>query len=79
MEFIQGGRVDDLQYLADANIDRNKVSLELARIFNQMVFINGWFHAVSLILIHWMNCFVTFSNQDPHPGKNVNLGGQTTI
>jgi aarF domain-containing kinase len=47
MEYIQGARVDDLAYLADANIDRNKVALELSRIFNQMVFINGWFHAVS--------------------------------
>lgn len=46
MEYIKGGRVDDLKYLADANIDRNKVALELSRIFNQMVFINGWFHAV---------------------------------
>lgn len=46
MEYIQGGRVDDLKYLSDANIDRNKVALELSRIFNQMVFINGWFHAV---------------------------------
>ncbi|KAG6850144.1 hypothetical protein H0H93_000529 [Arthromyces matolae] len=45
MEYIQGGRVDDLQFLADANIDRNKVALELSRIFNQMVFVNGWFHA----------------------------------
>ncbi|TFK44716.1 ABC1 family-domain-containing protein [Crucibulum laeve] len=45
MEYIQGGRVDDLKYLADWNIDRNKVALELSRIFNQMVFINGWFHA----------------------------------
>lgn len=45
MEYIQGGRVDDLKYLADHNIDRNKVALELSRIFNQMVFINGWFHA----------------------------------
>ncbi|RDB16803.1 ABC1 family protein MCP2 [Hypsizygus marmoreus] len=45
MEYIQGGRVDDLTYLADADIDRNKVALELSRIFNQMVFINGWFHA----------------------------------
>ncbi|KAF9460710.1 ABC1 family-domain-containing protein [Collybia nuda] len=54
MEYIQGGRVDDLKYLADANIDRNKVALELSRIFNQMVFINGWFHAVT---------------QDPHPGN----------
>ena len=46
MEYIKGGRVDDLKYLADTNIDRNKVALELSRIFNQMVFINGWFHAV---------------------------------
>ncbi|OSD01357.1 ABC1-domain-containing protein [Trametes coccinea BRFM310] len=45
MEYIQGGRVDDLEYLSDHNIDRNKVSLELARIFCQMVHINGWFHA----------------------------------
>jgi aarF domain-containing kinase len=26
MEFIDGGRVDDLDFLAEANIDRNKVS-----------------------------------------------------
>ena len=45
MEFIEGGRVDDLQYLAKHNIDRNKVSVELSRIFSQMVFLNGWFHA----------------------------------
>jgi len=49
MEYIQGGRVDDLAYLARHSIDRNKVALELARIFNRMVFINGWFHAVSYI------------------------------
>lgn len=48
MEFIQGGRVDDLQYLAENSIDRNKVALELSRIFSQMVFVNGWFHAVSM-------------------------------
>jgi aarF domain-containing kinase len=51
MEYIQGGRVDDLPYLAEHGIDRNKVAIELSRIFNQMVFINGWFHAVSLRLI----------------------------
>jgi len=45
MEYIRGARVDDLAYLSDHNIDRNKVSLELARIFDQMVFVNGWFHA----------------------------------
>ena len=47
MEFIKGGRVDDLKYLSDHNIDRNKVAIELARIFGQMVHLNGWFHAVS--------------------------------
>jgi aarF domain-containing kinase len=51
MEYIQGGRVDDLEYLAQHKIDRNKVALELARIFNQMVFINGWFHAVRSTVI----------------------------
>ncbi|TFK85017.1 ABC1-domain-containing protein [Polyporus arcularius HHB13444] len=45
MEYIRGGRVDDLVYLSENNIDRNKVALELARIFSQMVHINGWFHA----------------------------------
>jgi aarF domain-containing kinase len=50
MEYIQGARVDDLAYLADKDIDRNKVALELSRIFSEMVFVNGWFHAVSVDL-----------------------------
>ncbi|KAF4620976.1 hypothetical protein D9613_000699 [Agrocybe pediades] len=45
MEYIQGGRVDDLEFLANSDIDRNKVAIELSRIFSQMVFVNGWFHA----------------------------------
>ncbi|KAJ7462338.1 ABC1 family-domain-containing protein, partial [Mycena galericulata] len=45
MEYIEGGRVDDLSYLASANINRNQVALEIAAIFNQMVLLNGWFHA----------------------------------
>ncbi|GAA96334.1 hypothetical protein E5Q_03000 [Mixia osmundae IAM 14324] len=44
MEYIQGGRVDDLKYLHDHNIDRNRVSQELSRIFSQMLYINGFFH-----------------------------------
>ncbi|KAH8993315.1 ABC1-domain-containing protein, partial [Lactarius hatsudake] len=47
MEFIEGARVDDLEYLAAHNIDRNKVSLELSRIFSQMVYLDGWFHAIA--------------------------------
>ncbi|POV97977.1 hypothetical protein PSTT_14725 [Puccinia striiformis] len=45
MEFIDGGRFDDLEYLAKHNIDRNKASQELTRIFSQMIYINGYFHA----------------------------------
>ncbi|KAG9316562.1 Rad9-domain-containing protein [Chiua virens] len=45
MEYIQGARVDDLTYLAEQGIDRNKVALELTRVFSQMVFLNGYFHA----------------------------------
>lgn len=45
MEYIDGARVDDLAYLKRFNIDRNQVSQELSRIFSQMVYINGFFHA----------------------------------
>lgn len=48
MEFIDGGRIDDLEYLAEHNIDRNAVALEVQRIFCQMVHLNGWFHAVRI-------------------------------
>ncbi|KAK0566241.1 hypothetical protein OC844_000844 [Tilletia horrida] len=45
IEFIHGRRPDDLAYLAKHNIDRNRVSQELSRIFAQMVYIHGFFHA----------------------------------
>jgi len=45
MEFIEGARVDNLDYLKQHKIDRNKVSQELARIFSQMLYLNGFFHA----------------------------------
>ncbi|GAA6023884.1 hypothetical protein JCM10207_000517 [Rhodosporidiobolus poonsookiae] len=45
MEFIQGGRVDDLDYLAQHNIDRNSVSREIAKICSRMIYITGFFHA----------------------------------
>ncbi len=38
MEYIKGARVDDLEFLAKHNIDRNDVSAELARAFNEMIF-----------------------------------------
>lgn len=45
MEYIDGARIDDLAYLKRHHIDRNQVSKELSRIFSQMVYINGFFHA----------------------------------
>ena len=45
MEYIDGARIDDLAYLKRHHIDRNQVSQELSRIFSQMVYINGYFHA----------------------------------
>ncbi|QRW14873.1 ABC1 family protein [Ceratobasidium sp. AG-Ba] len=45
MEYVKGGRVDDLEYLASHNIDRNVVSQELSRAFSEMVYIHGFFHA----------------------------------
>jgi aarF domain-containing kinase len=45
MEYIQGARVDNLEYLQQHGIDRNQVSQELSRIFSQMVYLNGFFHA----------------------------------
>jgi aarF domain-containing kinase len=38
MEYIEGGRVDDLTYLKDHGINRNKVAIELSNIFNEMVY-----------------------------------------
>ncbi|KAL7422830.1 hypothetical protein Q5752_002126 [Cryptotrichosporon argae] len=45
MEYIDGARIDDLAYLRDHAIDRNQVSQELARVFSQMVYLDGYFHA----------------------------------
>lgn len=61
MEYIQGGRVDDLDYLDKHKINRNKVAIELSRIFSQMVFINGWFHAVSDFCVAWMSRWLSFN------------------
>lgn len=41
---IQGGRVDDLEYLALHQIDRNAVSREIAEITSRMIYVCGLFH-----------------------------------
>ncbi|KAH7108154.1 ABC1-domain-containing protein [Auriculariales sp. MPI-PUGE-AT-0066] len=45
MEFINGGRVDDLEYLARHSIDRNQVALAIQEVFVRMVHVYRFFHA----------------------------------
>jgi aarF domain-containing kinase len=47
---IDGARVDDLVYLKNHRIDRNKVSQELSRIFSEMVYMNGCERSTTLYL-----------------------------
>ncbi|PWN43956.1 ABC1-domain-containing protein [Ceraceosorus guamensis] len=44
MEYIDGRRPDDLNYLQKHGIDRNRVSQELSRVFAQMLYMHGFFH-----------------------------------
>jgi aarF domain-containing kinase len=62
MEYIEGGRVDDLAYLAKANINRNQVALEIAAIFNQMVLLNGWFHAVEFLYNDYISLLIELND-----------------
>lgn len=44
MEFCQGTRIDNLEYLKKNNIAVDQVSSQLSKIFNQMIFIDGFVH-----------------------------------
>jgi len=69
MEYIQGGRVDDLAFLAEAGIDRNKVALGMRRRLHyiyccpltQVIEISRIFSQ----MVHINGWF----HADPHPGK----------
>lgn len=47
--------MDDLNYLAVHNIDRNAVSREIAEITSRMIYVTGFFHADLFVL------FLSFS------------------
>ncbi|KAG8934159.1 hypothetical protein FRC01_004799 [Tulasnella sp. 417] len=73
MEFIEGARVDDLEYLQHHHIDRNRVSQELSRIFSEMVYLNGcksWILTIcfSALLTACASPISVF-HADPHPGN----------
>ncbi|KAI8336398.1 ABC1 family-domain-containing protein [Choanephora cucurbitarum] len=44
MEFINGSRVDDLDYMKQHQIDPREVSNELTRVFSEMIFLHGFVH-----------------------------------
>ncbi|CAE6525179.1 unnamed protein product [Rhizoctonia solani] len=69
MEYVKGGRVDDLEYLAKHNIDRNMVSQELSRAFSEMVYIHGCMWALFGLLRRGTQAFVLTALLDPHPGN----------
>ncbi|KAI8997334.1 ABC1 family-domain-containing protein [Pilobolus umbonatus] len=44
MEYIDGSRMDDLDYMKKHKINPQEVSRELTRIFSEMIFIHGFVH-----------------------------------
>ncbi|KAJ1929628.1 hypothetical protein IWQ60_001005 [Tieghemiomyces parasiticus] len=44
MEYINGGRVDDVAYMRAHGINPDEVATELTRVFSEMMFIHGWVH-----------------------------------
>lgn len=45
MEFIEGGQVNDLNYIKEHNINAFEVSDKLGKLYAQMIFINGFVHS----------------------------------
>ncbi|KAI9317215.1 ABC1 family-domain-containing protein [Dichotomocladium elegans] len=44
MEFIEGARVDNIEYLKQHKIDPAQVSAELTSVFSKMIFLHGFVH-----------------------------------
>eukprot|EP01137_Pigoraptor_chileana_P030580 Opistho-2@17257 len=44
MEFIDGGKVDDVEYMQKNKIDVNEVSRRLKHVFSEMIYLHGFVH-----------------------------------
>uniref|UniRef100_UPI00358FFE0D aarF domain-containing protein kinase 1 n=1 Tax=Myxine glutinosa TaxID=7769 RepID=UPI00358FFE0D len=44
MEFVDGGQINDKEYMQKHNIDVNEVSRKLGRMYSEMIFVNGFVH-----------------------------------
>nr|CAD7458716.1 unnamed protein product [Timema tahoe] len=45
MEYLEGGQVNDLNYIRDNKIDPYEVSDKLSQLYSQMIFIHGFVHS----------------------------------
>ncbi|KAJ3158162.1 putative aarF domain-containing protein kinase 1 [Geranomyces michiganensis] len=44
MEYVNGGKIDDLNYMRAHNVDPKAVSQELSEIYSEMIFVTGFVH-----------------------------------
>ncbi|KAL4237932.1 putative aarF domain-containing protein kinase 1 [Mactra antiquata] len=44
MEYCEGGKVDDKDYMTKHNINVNEVSRDLGKLYSEMIFVNGYVH-----------------------------------
>ncbi|KAJ3178340.1 putative aarF domain-containing protein kinase 1 [Geranomyces variabilis] len=44
MEYVNGGKIDDVEYMRVNNVDPKAVSRELSEIYSEMIFITGFVH-----------------------------------
>ncbi|XP_022361092.1 uncharacterized aarF domain-containing protein kinase 1 isoform X2 [Enhydra lutris kenyoni] len=44
MEFVDGGQVNDRDYMERNNIDVNEISRHLGKMYSEMIFVNGFVH-----------------------------------
>ncbi|XP_035719078.1 aarF domain-containing kinase 1-like [Vespa mandarinia] len=45
MEFLEGGQINDLQYLRSKKLNPYEVSSKLGRLYSHMIFVNGFVHS----------------------------------
>ncbi|OZJ04117.1 hypothetical protein BZG36_02864 [Bifiguratus adelaidae] len=69
MEFIDGDRLDNFEYLQKHNIDPNAISSELSRIFAEMIHIHGFVHCDP----HPGNILIRPKTPDTRSSKNFEI------
>ncbi|KAI7868122.1 ABC1 family-domain-containing protein [Spinellus fusiger] len=69
MEFMEGARIDDLEYMKKHSIDPNSVSTEITKIFSKMIFLHGFLHCDP----HAGNIFIRPSSNPKKTGYNFEI------